>query len=294
MSKLPVFLSIFLAICCGLLAYQGVKTHGRLDDISASSRRELDQLRTQLRDAVSAARACAKSSERRSAADEEASRAAGHLESPKAHSAEASAGPFANADRRFAITRKKLKILRVYGPLLRRLDLSPADRDAMTDLLAVAFESPDPDERRESEAKIAEKLDSKGQQMYREYERTLAARQSLDAIDYDLQSLGIPLTEDQKNFLISSLVTTRDAFPSPDIRSNAMEAFERFIEHMDEVDRRVLDQSRTLLSGEQASFLQAYFDAESASRHRSLEATRQRRAQGHPNAPLMWRPPGNL
>lgn len=294
MSKLLVFLSIFLTLSCGLLVYHSAKTQRRLDDISASSKRELEQLQTQLRDALTADRACDKSGERRSAANEEPGNAERQVEVTNPRSTEASAGPFADADRRFSLTRNKLKILRMYGPLLRKLDLSPLDRDAMIDLLAIAFQSPDADERRESEAKITAKLDRKGQQIYREYERTLPARQSLDRIDYDLQSLGIPLTEDQKYFLIASIVTTREAFPAPDTRPNSMEDFERFIAYMDEMDRRVLDQSRTVLSGEQVGFLEEYYEAESASRHRSLQATRQERAQGNPNAQLRWHPPGGL
>lgn len=288
MSKATILVSTALAIVCSTIAYsigRGTANEGSPSGDPSTA------LQARLRGVESALHAC----EAKEAGQSSASHQGEIPPTPPRSNSQASIKPaLGPRDRRFELAGTNLKVLRAYGPLLRRLDLSASNERAMINLLGDRLVSVEAVQREQTGSKIAALLDAKGQQALKDYELTLPARLSLDRLDYDLQSLGMPLSPEQKEFLVSSITEIREARPAPDISSNTLEAFESFVEYVDETDHRILEQSQAILGAEQTRYLHYYFEAESAARQQSLEWTRKRREQGNPNEPLRWRPPGSI
>lgn len=218
--------------------------------------------------------------------------------------ATANSGPARMAYRRAQLSNQ---VNQTYGPLLRKLVLLPQQENAFVNLLIDRMQdapnpAADPDQGSQSgpglkhsidfEDKIAAVLGKEALPTYKEYERTLYARQEVDSVDGSLVALGLGLSEQQRDMLTDSFIEERDSLSDVPPALNGTATFddvEKTLAWQGDYERRLLERAEGVLTEEQFKYVRAQFERTAALRRTALAMQRENQAE-NVNPSVVWYP----
>jgi len=189
---------------------------------------------------------------------------------------------------------QRLLVRREYGSMLKRLALNPEQEEGLINLLvaervhsmtgAVALDnklyrdrSSYTAQREERYEKIAAFVGYEKLPIYDEFIRNLQEHRSVTQIGMQFAAVGVPLTEQQKEELVTLMVAERDRVPAPSSVSplTTLKDLEREFEWMEDQDRRLREGAASVLSAEQLKYLSEFLEARTAGRRASSTPLRE-------------------
>jgi len=203
-------------------------------------------------------------------------------------------------DRKMVREESTQDIQRVYPLLLKNLNLTSNENDALLallieDLVATTrtrySDGIGMDEQERSD-RIAAIIGQDKLQPFLELERNLSSYRDVGRVGPALQQSGVPLTDAQKDGLVEIFITVRNQQewePPSDLAPNTIERLEYRLTLEDEYDRLVLELAPSVLSSRQVQYLFDRYEASSYQRANALE--RQRQQMDDPSRrdiPLMY------
>jgi hypothetical protein len=194
-----------------------------------------------------------------------------------------------------AISRKEVRelstqdIQRVYPFLLKGLDLTPSEKDALLSFLIedlisktkTFYSSGIGMDEHERSNRIAAIIGHSKLQQFLALERNLSSYRDLGRVGLAFQQNGVPLTDAQQDGLLEIFIDVRDQFewmPPADVDRRSIEVFEHRLTYEDDYDRHVLELAPSVLSPKQVEYLFERYQALSYRRAQALEWHKQRRA----------------
>jgi len=188
-----------------------------------------------------------------------------------------------------SVEQHKLMALRGYGELLRELELSPQQRDALLDAIvahqqrtesafrglpggpmgtlpngdAVRAKMQELGERHKSE--IASAIGARKAGEFEALQKTLPMRMELRQVRDHLEAVGTPVSDEQRAKLLAIMKERQLERPAPSASGSMPEqGFDQYRQWRAEHGQRLLEGAAEVLSSEQLERLQEYEDMQSA------------------------------
>lgn len=206
-----------------------------------------------------------------------------------------------------AISRKEVRedatrdIQRIYPLLLKGLDLTPSEKDALLsflieDLIAktrTSYSSGIGMDEHERSNRIAAIIGDSKLQQFLALEQNLSSYRDVGRVGHFLGQNGAPLTDAQQDGMLENFIEVRDQLewmPPADVERRSIESLEHKLTQEDEYDRLVLELAPSVLSPKQVQYLFERYQALSYRRANALEFQRNARADNPDENRALWYP----
>ena len=206
-----------------------------------------------------------------------------------------------------AISRKEVRedatrdIQRIYPLLLKGLDLTPSEKDALLsflieDLIAktrTPFASGIGMDEHERSNRIAAVIGDSKLQQFLALEQNLSSYRDVGRVGHFLGQNGAPLTDAQQDGMLENFIEVRDQLdwmPPADVERRSIVSLEHKLTQEDEYDRLVLELAPSVLSPKQVQYLFERYQALSYRRANALEFQRNARADNPDENRALWYP----